>query len=164
MTKYESNVKMIMAPVELVYQKLSNLENLRPMLENVQHNETLKAQIEAAGQDAQALEKLKEVRLTEDSIAIPSPMIGEIALRIIEREENKTVKFETEQSPIKANMWIQVLPTSEVITADGTQGTKMRLTLKADLNPMLKMMLGKKLEEGIDRFAEILARSLFISS
>jgi len=60
------------------------------------------------------------------------------------------VKFETEQSPISANLWIQVLP-------DTAAGTKMRLTLKADLNPMIKMMIGKKLEEGIDKFADMLA-------
>ena len=157
MTKYESDVKQIAATVEQVYQKLSNLENLRPILENAQDNEALKARIEAAGQDSSHLEKLKDVRLTADSIAIPAPMVGEIALRIIEREENKTVKFETEQSPIHANMWIQVLPTSEVTTAEGLQGTKMRLTLKADLNPMVKMMVGSKLQEGINKFADMLA-------
>ena len=157
MTKYESDVKQIAATVEQVYQKLSNLENLRPILENAQDNEALKARIEAAGQDSSHLEKLKDVRLTADSIAIPAPMVGEIALRIIEREENKPVKFETEQSPIQANMWIQVLPTSEVTTAEGLQGTKMRLTLKADLNPMVKMMVGSKLQDGINKFADMLA-------
>ena len=157
MTKYESDVKQIAATVEQVYQKLSNLENLRPILENAQDNEALKARIEAAGQDSSHLEKLKDVRLTADSIAIPAPMVGEIALRIIEREENKTVKFETEQSPIQANMWIQVLPTSEVTTAEGQQGTKMRLTLKADLNPMVNMMVGSKLQDGINKFADMLA-------
>ena len=67
------------------------------------------------------------------------------------------MKFETEQSPIQANMWIQVLPTSEVTTAEGQQGTKMRLTLKADLNPMVKMMVGSKLQDGINKFADMLA-------
>lgn len=149
MAKYESKVKQIAAPVELVYAKLSNLENLRPFIEGAGNNEALRAQIEAAGQDASLLDKLKDVRLTPDSIAVPAPMVGDVSMRIIEREENKCVKFETEQSPISANMWIQVLP------SDG--GTKMRLTLKADLNPMIKMMIGSKLEEGIDKFADMLA-------
>lgn len=162
-SKYESSVKQIQATVEQVYQKLSNLENLRPLIEGAQDNEMLRSQIEAAGQDPSQLDKLKDVRLTADSIAIPAPMVGEIALRIIEREENKTVKFETEQSPIQANMWIQVLPTSEVLTADGRQGTKMRLTLKADLNPMVKMMLGNKLQDGIDKFADLLAAGLRVN-
>ena len=149
MAKYESKVKQIAAPVELVYAKLSNLENLRPFIEGAENNEALRAQIEAAGQDASVLDKLKDVRLTPDSIAVPAPMVGDVSMRIIEREENKCVKFETEQSPISANMWIQVLPSDS--------GTKMRLTLKADLNPMIKMMIGSKLEEGIDKFADMLA-------
>ena len=157
MAKYESNVKHIAAPVELVYQKLSNLENLRPLIENAQDNETLKQKLQEAGQDPSQLDQLKNVELSNDRIAVPAGMIGTLALRIIEREENKTIKFETEQSPVQANMWIQVLPTSELTTADGQQGTKMRLTLKADLNPMLKMMLGKKLEQGIEKFADMLA-------
>ena len=33
----------------------------------------------------------------------------------------------------------------------------MRLTLKADLNPMIKMMIGNKLEDGIDKFADMLS-------
>ena len=33
---------------------------------------------------------------------------------------------------------------------------KMRVTLKADLNPMIKMMVGSKLEKGIDQFADML--------
>lgn len=149
MAKYESQIKYINAPVESVYRTLSNLENFRPLLENAADNPMVKQKMEEAGQDPSQLDKLKDVQLTNDRISIPAPMIGEIALAIIEREENKTIKFQTEQSPIEANLWIQVLPTAE--------GTKMRLTLKADLNPMVKMMIGNKLEEGIDKFADMLA-------
>lgn len=157
MAKYESNVKLITSPVERVYATLSNLENLRPMLENAQNNPELRDKIEQAGQDPSQLDKLKDVQLTPDSIAIPAPMVGTISLAIVEREENKCIKFETQQSPIQANLWIQVLPTSDVSTIDGAQGTKLRLTLKADLNPMVKMMIGSKLSDGIDKFADMLA-------
>ena len=150
MAKYESKVKQIVAPVEQVYGVLSNLENIRPIIESSKDNDNVRAQIEAAGQDPAILDSLKDVRITSDSIAIPAPMVGEISLRICEREENKCIKFETEQSPIAANMWIQVLPSEGI-------GTKMRLTLKADLNPMIKMMIGSKLEDGIDKFADMLA-------
>ena len=77
-------------------------------------------------------------------------MVGQVSMRICEREENKCVKFETEQSPVSGNLWIQVLPSS-----DG--GTRMKLTLRADLNPMIKMMIGGKLKEGINKFADMLA-------
>ena len=155
MSKYESQVKQIPSPIEAVYAKLSNLENLRPLVENAQNNEQLKQQIEAAGQDPSYLNLLKNVVLTPDSMSLDTGMMGVVALNIIEREDpainegKGTIKFETQQSPIEANMWIQLLP--------GEVGTRMKLTLKADLNPMIKMMIGNKLESGIDRFADILA-------
>ena len=41
MSQYESQIKQIAAPIEAVYAKLSNLENLRPVIENAQNNDTL---------------------------------------------------------------------------------------------------------------------------
>lgn len=163
MAKYESQVKYINAPVERVYFTLSNLENFRPILENAANNPAVREQIEKAGQDPSQLEKLKDVQLTNDRISIPAPMVGEIALAIVEREENKCVKLQTEQSPIDAALWVQVLPTSIATNAENTgsangcPGSKLKLTLKADLNPMIKMMIGSKLEDGIDKFADMLA-------
>ena len=155
MSQYESQVKQIAAPIEAVYAKLSNLENLRPVIENAQNNDTLKQKIEEAGQDSSYLNMLKNVTLTADSISLDTGMMGTFELDIINREdpaENSgkgPIKFKTAQSPIDANMWIQLLP--------GELGTRMKLTLKADLNPMLKMMLGNKLEAGIDKFADMLS-------
>lgn len=150
MAQYESQIKFLSAPVESVYTTLSNLENFRPILENAQNNPMVRQKIEEAGQDPSQLDKLKDVELSSDHISIPAPMIGSLSLRIIEREENKCIKMVTEQSPVDATLWIQVLPVS-------AGGSKMRLTLKAELNMMMKMMIGSKLEEGIDKFADMLA-------
>ena len=149
MAKYESSVKQVNAPVERVYSVISDLERLRPVIEIAQNNEMIKEKLREAGQDPAQLEKLKDMNLTSDRVSFPAPMVGEVAVAIIEREENKCVKFETEKSPIDANLWIQVLPVTETTK-------KMRVTLKADLNPMMKMILGSKLEKGIDQFADML--------
>lgn len=150
MAKYESKIKQINAPVANVYAMLSNLENLRPILENARNSEVVREKIREAGQDPAQLDRLKDVTLTPDRISFPAPMVGEVALAVVEREENKCIKFQTEQSPVEANLWIQVLPVTETTS-------KMRLTLKADLNPMVKMMIGSKLESGLDQFADMLA-------
>ena len=149
MAKYESSVKQVNAPVERVYSVISDLERLRPVIEMGQNNEMIKEKLREAGQDPAQLEKLKDMNLTSDRVSFPAPMVGEVAVAIIEREENKCVKFETEKSPIDANLWIQVLPVTDTTS-------KMRVTLKADLNPMMKMILGSKLEKGIDQFADML--------
>lgn len=149
MAKYESSVKQVNAPVERVYSVISDLERLRPVIEMAQNNEMIKEKLREAGQDPAQLEKLKDMNLTSDRVSFPAPMVGEVAVAIIEREENKCVKFETEKSPIDANLWIQVLPVTDTTS-------KMRVTLKADLNPMMKMILGSKLGKGIDQFADML--------
>ena len=149
MAKYESSVKQVNAPVERVYSVISDLERLRPVIEIAQNNEMIKEKLREAGQDPAQLEKLKDMNLTSDRVSFPAPMVGEVAVAIIEREENKCVKFETEKSPIDANLWIQVLPVTDTTS-------KMRVTLKADLNPMMKTILGSKLEKGIDQFADML--------
>ena len=149
MAKYESSVKQVNAPVERVYSVISDLERLRPVIEMAQNNEMIKEKLREAGQDPAQLEKLKDMNLTSDRVSFPAPMVGEVAVAIIEREENKCVKFETEKSPIDANLWIQVLPVTDPTS-------KMRVTPKADLNPMMKMILGSKLEKGIDQFADML--------
>lgn len=149
MAKYESSVKQVNAPVERVYSVISDLERLRPVIEMAQNNEMIKEKLREAGQDPAQLEKLKDMNLTSDRVSFPAPMVGEVAVAIIEREENKCVKFETEKSPIDANLWIQVLPVTDTTS-------KMRVTLKADLNPMMKMILGSKLEKCIDQFADML--------
>ena len=76
--------------------------------------------------------------------------IGKVRFVIINRETNSTIKFEAEQVPIGLNMWIQL----KAITPDET---KMKLTIKADLNPFLKPMVSKPLQQGLDKVADVLS-------
>lgn len=147
--KEESSVKHIYAPVERVYSTLSNLENLRPLIERAKNDENLRAKMREAGQEG-AIGELEKIELTADSISVPASMLGTISMQIVEREEGKCIKFETTQSPIKAKFWIQTLP----VTADTS---KMRLTIDADIPFMLKAMVGSKLKDGIEKVADALA-------
>ncbi|MBR3390721.1 MAG: SRPBCC family protein [Prevotella sp.] len=130
--KYESSVREIPYAQETVYQSLSDLRNLERIKERMPE------------------EKVQGMEFDQDTMAVSMPPVGRIALRIIEREEPKCIKFETEQSPLDFNFWIQLLPVTE-------QSCKMRLTLKADLNPLIRGMVGGKLQEAIDKIAEMLA-------
>lgn len=147
--KVESSVKQVNAPVEKVYSTLSNLENLRPILDKARTDERIKEHLRAEGRE-DAMESLANVELTNDSIALPVPMFGTISMRIINREENKCVKFETEQSPVNANMWIQVLPVTDATS-------KMRLSIDADIPFMFKAMVGSKLKDGVEKLADMLS-------
>ena len=88
--------------------------------------------------------------LVTSSIVTGDTPVGPATLRIIEREQDKTIKFAAEGMPVAANMWIQLLP-------NGENECAMRLTVKADLNFFIRQMVGKKLEQGVDGLAQMLA-------
>ena len=130
--KYESSVREIPHAQETVYQSLSDLRNLERIKERMPE------------------EKVQGMEFDQDTMAVSMPPVGRIALRIIEREEPKCIKFETEQSPLDFNFWIQLLPTGEY-------SCKMKLTIKAELNMFIKGMVKKPLTEGIEKIADALA-------
>lgn len=130
--KVESDVKQIPHRQESVYKTLSDLSNL----------ERIKDKIPA--------DKVEHLSFDGDNLAIKAPMVGEIKLRIIEREEPKTIKMESVESPVSFTLWIQLLPVGE-------ETCKMRLTIKADVPMMIKGMVEKPLKEGVEKIAESLA-------
>ena len=155
MTEYKSEVKTIAASQEAVYGRLSDLNNLAVVQQHIDNPEALQRIRKQAGdkvspeQMDSIIERLRSLRFDRDSVSGSSP-IGDVALRIIEREDPKTVKFAVEGVPIDANMWIQLLPA-------GDNQCAMRLTVKADLNFFIRQMVGNKLQQGVDGLATMLA-------
>jgi carbon monoxide dehydrogenase subunit G len=137
MTKFESSVKQIQYPVENVYRNISDLSNLERVRDRIPED------------------KLKDFEFDSDSVQVSVAPVGTIKLRIIEREENKCVKFETEQSPLPFNLWIQVLPVSDA-------ESKMKVTVKADIPFMLKGMVSGPLQDGVEKIADALAQIPFV--
>ena len=151
MAKYESKVNMIpQATAEQVYNVLTNLSKLKPIFDNAPDNPIIRQKVEEAGQDPAVLDKLREVEITDDSFSVAVPMLGRMTFAIAETEENRCVRYAVSGLPFETNVWVQVLPVS-------AGGSKMRITLKAELNMMLKMMVGSKLQQAVDGFAQMLA-------
>ena len=131
MSKFESSIRQIDYPQQIVFQCLSNLDNLSKV------------------QDRIPEDKAKDLSFDNDSVSINVPPVGKITLRIVEREEPKTIKFETVESPLPFNFWIQLLPVTET-------SCKMKLTIKAELNPFIKAMVSSHLQDGIEKIADVL--------
>jgi len=133
MSKYESTVKIIPYPQETVYRNISDLSNLQRIRDRV------------------PADKIQEFTFDSDTVAVSVPPVGQISLHIIEREEPKCVKFETAQSPMPFNLWIQVLPVDE-------QTSKMKVTVEADIPLMLRAMVSGPLQDGVEKVADALAQ------
>jgi len=133
-SKYTSAVRQIPAPVEVVYPALSNLQNLERVREHIPQD------------------RIRDLEITPDSVRMKVDGLGQkISILIEDRIENDTVKFGAEGLPMPMNFWIQLKP------GEG-DSCFVRLTLKADIPMMFKMMLDKKIQKGIDDAAEMLTQ------
>ncbi len=130
MTKIESTIREIAYPQQAVYNMLSDLSNIQKI------------------QDKIPQDQVKDLTFTSDSISVSTQM-GAVKMVIVNREAPREIKFETQESPLPFNFWIQILPVSET-------SSKMKLTIKANLNPFIAGMVKKPLQEGIEKIADAL--------
>ncbi len=137
MTKFESSVKQIPYPVEDVYSNISDLSNLEKVRDRIPED------------------KLESFSFDKDTVSVKVDPVGNLKLRIIEREEGKCVKFESEQSPIPFNLWIQTLPVSET-------ESKMKVTVQAEIPFMMKGMVSGPLQDGVEKIADALAQIPYV--
>lgn len=130
MTKFESKIVSIRRTPEDVFRVLSDFRQFTPFIPK---------------------DKLEGWEADEESCRFNVNGIGQTGLRFIDKEPYKTVKITGDKNiPFEFFIWVQL---KEV----GPNDTRMKLTLHADLNMMLKMMLQKQLAEGIDTMAEQIA-------
>ncbi|HAE24401.1 MAG TPA: polyketide cyclase [Prevotellaceae bacterium] len=149
---FVSSVKLIPYAQDVVYDKLQDLrhlENLCSRLKDPAFVEQAKGQFDSSKVE-EAIKRLESVRFTQDSLSVDSP-VGAMTLAIVDRDEPKCIKFESQGSPIGINMWIQLLP-------DGDGASKMRLTVRAELNMFIRKMIESKLAEGVEQLAEMLSK------
>ena len=69
----------------------------------------------------------------------------------MDRIENDTIKFGLDNMPLEMNCWIQL---KEVAPND----TRVKLTIKADIPLMFRMMFEKKIQKGLDDAAKMLTQ------
>ncbi|MDD7303696.1 MAG: hypothetical protein SPF56_05900 [Bacteroidaceae bacterium] len=155
MTEYKSEVKYVGAPIERVYALLSDLENLRTLQQNAADPALRERIMQQAGDKVKPeqidmiAERLKDMQLSNDAMTVNAGPLGNVTLRIVEREATKLVKMAVEGLPMAGNIWLQMLP-------NGEAGSALRVTLGADLNFMMKQMLKGKLQKAADGLADML--------
>ncbi|KAA6329857.1 hypothetical protein EZS27_021377 [termite gut metagenome] len=132
MTLFESSVKSIPHNQERVYVKLSDLKNLESIKDKIPQD------------------KINNFSVDADTLSLQIVPVGNLTLRIIEREPSKCIKLETVQSPVFFNLWIQIASVSE-------ESCKIKLTLHADVNMFMKGFIQKPLQEGLEKIAEMMA-------
>ena len=132
MQEYISKQQQVLRPAEQIYAVISRFDNLTPAL----------------------ADKVEEWQATEDSCSFKAKGFT-VKLRMEEREPGKYVKVVGDDGgvPMDFAFWIQL---QEASAAD----PRLRLVLRIDLNMMMKMMIGNKLQGALDQIAEGIARAM----
>lgn len=73
-----------------------------------------------------------------------------VKLKMEEREPHRTIKITGDEIPFEFAFWVQ-------LKSVDSHDTRLRLTLRAELNLMMRTMLGSKLQKEIDKIAENIA-------
>lgn len=130
MTRFESQIKTIQHPASVVYAKLSNFDNFSAVL---------------------PADKIKNWESFGDSCRFEVDGVGPVGLKIVDREENKTIKYTADgKVPFNFFLWIQLQEKNE-------GESKLKITLDADLNPMIKLVAKGPLEKFIGVLADGIA-------
>ena len=131
MQEYISKQHQILRSAEQIYAVISRFDNLTPAL----------------------ADRVEEWQADEEHCSFKAKGFT-VKLRMEERIEPKHVKIVGDEGgvPMDFAFWLQL---KEVAPYD----TRMRLVLHIDLNMMMRMMIGSKIQGAIDQIAEALAKS-----
>lgn len=139
MANYKSSEITLPAAADTVYEKMSNLDNLKGILSNVP--------VDKIPEDKR--EMFENVKITSDSISVPGGPVGDLTFRITEKKSPSLIRLEAEGSPIPLGIAMH-------IAEDGPSSSKAFVDVDIDIPMMLKPMIGGQIQKMADQFAQVL--------
>lgn len=139
-SEFKSQTRTVAAPIEKVYGRLSNPENLRALLDNVPEDRL----------PADKLEQLKNVKITADSITLPGGPTGAVTLRLDRCVEPSLVRLKAADLPMSLAMELH-------LSEAGPAATEAYAEIIADIPMMLRPMVKGPLQQVADKVIELIA-------
>ncbi|HIR38584.1 MAG TPA: hypothetical protein IAC93_09505 [Candidatus Limisoma gallistercoris] len=96
------------------------------------------------------LKEKADIHIDGDNLAISTPQFGSITFKVSKRVHNEMIRLETTSSPLPFSIDILLSPEAE-------SQTNIAVATKIELNPIIKPMISKPIQNMTDKFAEFLA-------
>ena len=141
MATYSSEEVRLNYPAEKVFEKLSNMENLRSLL----------AKVPASSIPDDKRQMFESLDITPDSITIPGGPVGALKLR----KSPALVKLSGEGTPVPLDVLLHITP-------DGEGACRARIDFDIAIPAMLKPMVNGPLTQMTSQMGDVL-RHLTIS-
>ncbi len=128
---------------EKVFDKISNPENLKALLQKVPDSSIPEEQKRT----------LEQIEVSQDSITIPAGPVGAMTLRVTERKRPELVRMDTENSPVSVALLLHIYPQSDECC---------KVMVEIDNIPkMLAMMVSGTFKKMSDQFAQLIRQIPF---
>lgn len=147
MSEYKSDVKHISASADTVYERLSNLENLRSFIDKIPEDKI----------PADKLEAIKQMELTADSITVPGGPTGAITLNIVERVPGSLIVLKPDAIPMELKLELRIDSVSD-------DESTLQVVIVADIPMMLRPMVKGPFNQLVTQFADMLGSIPYNSS
>jgi len=129
MTRFESNIKTVPYPASKIYEVLSNFDNFESLLPS---------------------DKIQNWQSFGDSCRFEVGGMGTFGLKIIDKEPDKTIKYTGDGTvPFNFFLWVQL--------KEDETFSKVKVTVDAELNAMMKMVAKGPLEQFVGMLADAIA-------
>lgn len=139
MANFKSEITNINAPAQVVFERLSNLNNLKDLMAKVPEDKI----------PADQREMFNAVRVEADSISFPAGPVGEITLRMAEKVEPTLIKLAGVGTPVDLSLSLDINPIDEN-SCTGCVNVDIAIPM------MLKPMVSGPLNKLVAQFAQLL--------
>lgn len=140
MAVYSSGKVILKAPAPAVFEKLSNLENLKSMLEKVPADRI----------PADKRQMFENIQITPDTIEVPGGPMGNLVFRVTERKAPSLIRLKGEGIPIEMALVLHVEP-------KGEEESEAKVDIDINIPLMLKPMIGGQIQKIADQFGDVLS-------
>lgn len=139
MATYNSKEVTLQTSATNVFDKLSNLENLKSLLDKVP--------ADRVPEDKRAM--FENIKITPDTIEVPGGPMGSLTFRVVERKSPSLIKLQGEGIPMQMALALHVKPIS-----DASSSAKVEIDI--NIPAMLKPMVGGQIQKIADQFGDVL--------
>ena len=124
LSKYESRIGKIYRESKLIYAFISDMRNFKQFIPG---------------------DSISNWQAEKENCEFEVSPVGKTRLKIVDRDEYSLVKYEGDGlNNTSFFLWVQL---KEIDQTD----TRVKITIKADLNPMLKMMAAKPVNDFLEK-------------
>lgn len=139
MAIYSSGKVTLNASANAVFDKLSNLENLRGLLDKVP--------ADRIPEDKRQM--FENIVITPDTIEVPGGPMGNLRFRVTERKAPSLVKLKGEGVPVEMALVLHVEPMTDT-------SSSANVDLDINIPAMLKPMVGGQIQKIANQFGDVL--------